>query len=1159
MKYLLPSLCLLLLFSLAQAQNYSLRRSVGPTVISSSGESFTVDSQGYLYVSSSNGYIAKMDGSGQLKQIIYPTFAEDVYNTPSGVTVDKDGNIWSLDLAHSRVWKFDASGKPLLTLYQDPDIILQSLRDVWADEQGNIHLLNEYVLQKIDAKGNLLLRFSVNPVELGGGLIPNSLAMDKQGNYWIADVAKNSFYKYDSQGNFLLKVGSYGEGDGQFYSCTRISVDSQGNIWTLDYANARVQKFDPTGKFLSKFGTKGKQDGQFNVPWDMHIDKQDNIWILDAGRIQKFNPEGKFLSSTSFYGSANGQLMSTKGVAVDLQGNTWVVDENARVQKFDANGKFITSIGTQGEQDGQFKTPQNVETDQQNNVWVADTYNHRIQKFSPNGKFLAKIGSWGQSNGQFTNPSDIAIDKDGNIWVADTYNHRIQKFDSNGRFLLKTGSYGANDGQFASPLGIAADKDGNIWVADTYNHRIQKFDSNGRFLLKSGVKGQQEGQMNLPWSIAVDPQGRIWVADSENRRFQQFDPAGNFLSIFRIGNLKPFYLTFDRYGNLYSSSAIGVAMYDNSSVKTLIKGKVFFDQNQNCVMENTEKPIADMIMRATPGNYYGVTDSKGDYQIQVDTGTYTVSQVGINTKGKSIEYICPATNLSPAVVLKSKGDSVTNVNFADKLILAPHLVTSIHSTRRRRCFTNTTVISYANTGYTDASEVKVYVQLPEQVLFKSADKAYIQNKTSQYVFTIGTLKANESGSITITDSVACTANARGLTACTKVWITPSNGYTLPKDSQWDQSDIVLSGKCIENGRTQLVIKNTGQPMADSSQFRVFLDAQLAFQKNYQLSKGDSLVLRVPAGGKTVRLEADQRPDHPRKSQTNITIEGCVASPGDLVSKGFVNLLPQDDWEDEVAIECLPITDSFDPNDKLVSPSGTTGDHFTPTQSELKYTIRFQNTGTDYAYTVTVIDTLSEKLDISTFQMGAASHKYAFTVSGKGKPVLTFTFNNINLPDSTRNQAGSNGFVQFSIKPKAGLSEKARIENFADIIFDYNEPVRTNTTVNVLYDVPRIIDPQNQLPESIIDRVLAIEPQALKGKLNVYPNPTRNKVQIQSVDASVRIEQIQVSNLLGELQAVDSVRTSNQAIQVSMQGKARGMYLIRIQTSKGILVQRVVVQ
>ncbi|MBD0254856.1 MAG: IPT/TIG domain-containing protein [Cytophagales bacterium] len=187
-----------------------------------------------------------------------------------------------------------------------------------------------------------------------------------------------------------------------------------------------------------------------------------------------------------------------------------------------------------------------------------------------------------------------------------------------------------------------------------------------------------------------------------------------------------------------------------------------------------------------------------------------------------------------------------------------------------------------------------------------------------------------------------------------------------------------------------------------------------------------------------------------------------------MSTGYVAQLPPDDAEPEVAEDCQPIVDSFDPNDKLVRPGGVTDQHYTPTAVPLRYTVRFQNTGTASALRVVVVDTLSEHLDMRTFERGAASHAYKLRVSGAGRPVLTFTFNNIALPDSTTDPLGSNGYVQFSIRPREGLPAKTRVENAADIVFDYNDPVRTNTVFNVLYDVPAAAFPPSPLkPGTVI--------------------------------------------------------------------------------------------
>jgi uncharacterized repeat protein (TIGR01451 family) len=267
---------------------------------------------------------------------------------------------------------------------------------------------------------------------------------------------------------------------------------------------------------------------------------------------------------------------------------------------------------------------------------------------------------------------------------------------------------------------------------------------------------------------------------------------------------------------------------------------------------------------------------------------------------------------------------------------------------------------------------------------------------------------------------------------------------------------------------RLGVYNTGTGhMADSAAYRILLDAGLALQGKYKLAASDSLILQVPANGRTVRLEANQRPGHPTKQSTNVTLEACGTNANGGVSLGFVAQLPGDDAEPEVAEECLPITDSFDPNDKLVRPAGTTSEHYTPIGAALSYTVRFQNTGNDYAYRVVIVDTLATELDLSTLQMGAVSHPYKFTVSGKGRPVLTWTFDNINLPDSARDQAGSNGFLQFSIKPLADLPAKSRVENFADIFFDYNPPVRTNTVFNRIYDVPPVVAAADRLEAAAV--------------------------------------------------------------------------------------------
>lgn len=165
-----------------------------------------------------------------------------------------------------------------------------------------------------------------------------------------------------------------------------------------------------------------------------------------------------------------------------------------------------------------------------------------------------------------------------------------------------------------------------------------------------------------------------------------------------------------------------------------------------------------------------------------------------------------------------------------------------------------------------------------------------------------------------------------------------------------------------------------------------------------------------------------------------------------------------------------VSSSFDPNAKEVTPAGY---YDLQHDSTLTYTIHFQNTGTDTAFTVVVRDTLPLDLDITTFRLGATSHPCTWSLTGNG--ILTFTFDGILLPDSTTNEAESHGLVNFTIKPIQPLTPGQEISNVADIYFDFNAPVRTEPASVVVTDGT------------------GIRPLATVEKLSIFPVPTKNTI------------------------------------------------------------------
>jgi len=140
-----------------------------------------------------------------------------------------------------------------------------------------------------------------------------------------------------------------------------------------------------------------------------------------------------------------------------------------------------------------------------------------------------------------------------------------------------------------------------------------------------------------------------------------------------------------------------------------------------------------------------------------------------------------------------------------------------------------------------------------------------------------------------------------------------------------------------------------------------------------------------------------------------------------------------------------VTYAYDPNtkssDKGVERTITVND------SILSYTINFQNIGNDTAYTVVIKDTISEYLNLLSFESGAASHPYQLDISGRG--IVTWTFPDIMLSDSTRNLEKSSGFITYTIKLKKDLPPGTVISNTAAIYFDLAPPVITNTTKHTI--------------------------------------------------------------------------------------------------------------
>jgi uncharacterized repeat protein (TIGR01451 family) len=173
-----------------------------------------------------------------------------------------------------------------------------------------------------------------------------------------------------------------------------------------------------------------------------------------------------------------------------------------------------------------------------------------------------------------------------------------------------------------------------------------------------------------------------------------------------------------------------------------------------------------------------------------------------------------------------------------------------------------------------------------------------------------------------------------------------------------------------------------------------------------------------------------------------------------------------------------VVGSFDPNNKTVSPSEMSSSQVASGE-RLSYTIRFQNTGTYLADRVIITDTLSTGLQWNTMDLVASSHPCTWFIHDG---TLRFTFDTIDLPDSTSNEPMSHGFVAFSMEPNATLTNGMQVGNTANIYFDFNAPVITN---EALFSVS---DPQGIASAAKAGPVLS-------------PNPVHDILRVGSLSGS----------------------------------------------------------
>lgn len=555
------------------------------------------------------------------------------------------------------------------------------------------------------------------------------------------------------------------------------------------------------------------------------------------------------------------------------------------------------------------------------------------------------------------------------------------------------------------------------------------------------------------------------------------------------------------------------------------QGYVYKDNNGDCLKGTGERGFDSWLVeiKKSDGSVtYATTDSTGYYEAVVDTGLFTVKVNLPNT----LWGLC----VDSFLITSSQLSNTDTLNFGARALLScPLLNVDVSTALLRRCSSAVYTVAYCNNGTADAVGASVTVHLDTTLLFTGASLAWSATTgANAYLFNVGTIPAGGCGTFTLDVTVSCYSQL-GQTHCVQANILPDS-LCVNSSPLWDESDIDVTGICYGDSIVYTITNVGTGAMSMPRNYFVTEDHVMFMVRPFNLGPGASVEQVVyTANGAVYRLQAEQDINHPYSTYSALGVLQCTdAAFTSNVSLGILGQFVEDDGSPAVSIDCQENVGAWDPNDKQARPIGYGTAHAVDANTDLEYHIRFQNTGTDTAFSAIIFDTLSSALEPSSIVPGASSHPYTWEL--KGSRILVFTFDNILLPDSSVNESASHGYVKFKIKQQANLPLGTLINNTAAIVFDLNAPVLTNTTFHTIdkdfiMDVVKIGD----RPETVIE---------------AYPNPFQEWVKIVVKGETFTTLEVRLVDAIGREVQAQKVESQNEII-LQGQNLETGVYFFQL--------------
>ena len=917
---------------------------------------------------------------------------------------------------------------------------------------------------------------------------------------------------------------------------------------TLGYAQGWVKKYSPD-VMMGITSVYNTADGNYlTTGWNLTTGPQ---------RIMKIRPDG-----TPLWATALDSVQSVSFSNITQDGGLVVIyydtSQNRCILRTNANGQPVWR--TRLHQRVQFNSLGNADVDTTDNggficsftAYDTSTAIFRLYvcRLDGNGDTLWKRSYYDADTSKYV--LALRNSKDGGFLLSIGSNssipatYRLLKLGGNGDILWQN----PPQSLYLTPT-IA--RDGNIWLcgssAATSENRLQKIDQNGNELWSrvypvlpdssvwyASLHERADGKLALS--------GAKHVNNADRFSFSLVDTTGNVLAFRRLPAANLGYnllLLQSGYKNFtpnyeggylsggwiqndpgqYSAFLIKMDSVGNVFPITL-GGNTFFDDNQNCSRDANEPFINPVAITFTnPADTFTVLSrDSGYFALGIDPVNYAV-----HVTPPSPYWAPSACNISNINI--PAGTTDTSILLGLKpVVYSPYITINGSIDRQRVCMPATYTAQYCNTGTAPFTGILI-LEIDTLLHVDSASAQIVTSIGNKYYFVVPQLDAMQCATLKVYCTVSCEPTLMDRAVC--IDAHAEQDTVINVSPLWDQSNLEIQALYVpgEDSVTFTLRNNGNGGMSQPKSLLVIEDNVILLQTPLQLGAGVTLERKVPANGSTWRGTIEQTAYNPYSKFVTAAIEGAGTNQQGGISVGYFMDYPINGYYGYHYSACGIIRNSYDPNEKVVSPEGAGTDKLIDSTTELEYTLYFQNTGNDTAYVIRITDTLAAYLDPATIVTGAASHKY--TVEFIDDNVLEFTFTNINLPDSGSNQMGSNGFVKFRIKQKPGNTNGTVINNKVDIYFDFNPPITTNTaTVR-------------------IGKVLPTGIQTLyKNKLvtiQAYPNPFSASARITVEGETFDKLQLSVYDLSGRM--VKQLYSSSNNFTITNDNLQAGTYIFEI--------------